>query len=76
MFKNGCWCSRRKYSLIILGGKKGLSSSEFDSFGDHRIAMAFAVASIMGDSRSIVKNVECVDTSYPGFINDFENIMC
>lgn len=62
-------------SLIILGGKKGLSSAEFDSFGDHRIAMAFAVASIMGDSRSIVKNVECVDTSYPGFINDFENIM-
>ena len=36
-------------------------------FGDHRIAMAFAVAGMFADGETIVQDVECVRESYPGF---------
>jgi 3-phosphoshikimate 1-carboxyvinyltransferase len=38
-----------------------------ESFGDHRIAMAFAIAGLFADGETIIKDVECVATSYPGF---------
>lgn len=44
-----------------------LISSQFDSFGDHRIAMAFGVAALNLPGGSTMKEAECVDISYPGF---------
>ncbi len=37
------------------------------SFGDHRIAMAFAIAGLFARGETVVEDVECVSTSYPGF---------
>lgn len=39
-----------------------------DSFGDHRVAMAFALAAVNGKVK--VKGIECVGKSYPRFLSD------
>lgn len=52
--------------MEITGGAK-LRGATLESFGDHRIAMAFAIAGLIADGETIIKNVECVATSYPGF---------
>jgi 3-phosphoshikimate 1-carboxyvinyltransferase len=39
-----------------------------DSFGDHRIAMSFAVASLRAANRMVIRDVANVATSFPGFV--------
>ena len=41
---------------------------EIDSFGDHRIAMSFAVASLRAAGSLVVRDVANVATSFPGFV--------
>ena len=45
-----------------------------DSCGDHRIAMAAAIASTACNSPVIIKGAECVAKSYPGFWEDFKKL--
>ncbi|BCU79062.1 3-phosphoshikimate 1-carboxyvinyltransferase [Luteolibacter sp. LG18] len=52
--------------MEIHGGKP-LIGTTLDSYGDHRIAMAFAIAGLFAAGETVVKNTECVNTSYPGF---------
>ncbi len=47
-------------------GGQGLRAAELHSQGDHRIAMAFAIAGLACGMQ--VREVECVNTSYPGFL--------
>jgi 3-phosphoshikimate 1-carboxyvinyltransferase len=51
--------------LEVVGGP--LSGAEIDSFGDHRIAMAFAIAGLFAAGETRVRHTACVQTSYPGF---------
>ncbi len=52
--------------MEIHGGKR-LKGTRLPSFGDHRIAMAFAVAGLFASGETIIEGAECVETSYPGF---------
>ena len=52
--------------LEIQGGAS-LRGARVASFGDHRIAMAFAIAGMFAEGETIVQDVECVRESYPGF---------
>lgn len=52
--------------ITIEGGRFG--SGRIDSHGDHRIAMAFTVASLRADGPIHVEDVENVATSFPGFV--------
>lgn len=52
--------------LAIQGGSR-LSGARLQSFGDHRIAMAFAVAGLFASGETVIEDAECVRTSYPGF---------
>jgi 3-phosphoshikimate 1-carboxyvinyltransferase len=38
-----------------------------DSFGDHRIAMAFAIAAGAATGPVVITDVDAVETSFPGF---------
>lgn len=38
-----------------------------ESFGDHRIAMAFAIAGLFATGETVIRDTACVNTSYPGF---------
>jgi 3-phosphoshikimate 1-carboxyvinyltransferase len=48
-------------------GRQNFRAAAFDSFGDHRIAMAFAVAALRGDGDSTIENAEAASVSFPEF---------
>ena len=58
---------REKEDGLVITGPTRLKGAEIDSFGDHRIAMAFSVAALVATGETTIKNVECVDISFPGF---------
>ncbi|MFM8807605.1 MAG: 3-phosphoshikimate 1-carboxyvinyltransferase, partial [Chthoniobacterales bacterium] len=60
--------------LVIEGGKP-LHGAQLESQGDHRIAMAFAVAGLFASGETVIHNTECVDTSYPGFARQLKDII-
>lgn len=59
---------------LIINGKESLFGGKTDSYGDHRIAMAAAVASTKCKNDVIITNAQAVNKSYPEFFNDFNSI--
>jgi 3-phosphoshikimate 1-carboxyvinyltransferase len=55
---------------IEIKGKEEFKSATFQSFGDHRIAMAFSIASLVAKDSCIIKGIECIKDSYPNFLSD------
>ena len=55
--------------LIIRGGQP--AGGVVDSFGDHRIAMAFSIAAAGASGSVKICGAECVDKSYPAFYQDY-----
>ena len=55
-----------KDGFYIKGGKQP-ASAQFDSFNDHRIAMAFSIAGVAGSGESSMINPEAASVSYPEF---------
>ena len=47
--------------------RSNLNGARVESFGDHRIAMAFAVAALLADGETEIVGAECADVSFPGF---------
>jgi 3-phosphoshikimate 1-carboxyvinyltransferase len=57
-------------------GPAPLHGARVPSFGDHRIAMAFAIAGLFADGETVIQDAECIRDSYPGFetvIEEFTN---
>jgi 3-phosphoshikimate 1-carboxyvinyltransferase len=56
--------------MRIKGREQGsaFTSGEIDSFGDHRIAMSFAIASLRAAGAIEIRDVANVATSFPGFV--------
>lgn len=52
--------------MTIYGGSR-LNGATLRSYGDHRIAMAFAIAGLFASGSTIIEDAECVRTSYPQF---------
>lgn len=52
---------------LEIHGRAPLRGAKVPSFGDHRIAMAFAIAGLFADGDTVVQDVECVRESYPTF---------
>jgi 3-phosphoshikimate 1-carboxyvinyltransferase len=52
---------------MIIPGRQKFHAAELDSFGDHRIAMAFAVAALSGDGESAIHGAEAASVSFPEF---------
>ena len=50
------------------GDGAAFSGGEVDSFGDHRIAMSFAMASLRAAKSIVIRDVANVATSFPGFV--------
>ena len=57
---------RITYRIVIVGGKP-LKAAKLQSHGDHRIAMAFAIAGLFAEGETVIEGCECINTSYPGF---------
>jgi len=60
--------------LKIPGGQQ-LHGAEIDSFGDHRIAMAFAVAGLRADGETTIKGADAAVISFPGFFEALNGLV-
>ena len=58
--------------LVVAGG--GLRGGVVSSGGDHRLAMAFAVAAAGADEPSEIDEIEAADVSFPGFVDAIRSI--
>jgi 3-phosphoshikimate 1-carboxyvinyltransferase len=63
----------RDDGLKIPGGQ-ALRGAELDSFGDHRIAMAFAVAALRAEGETLIRGSGCAAISYPAFFSTLEEV--
>lgn len=52
---------------MFIPGRQKFRAAEIDSFGDHRIAMAFAVAALAADSPTVINEAEAASISFPEF---------
>ncbi len=56
-------------------GKSNLKGAKIDSFGDHRIAMAFAIAGLFAEGETEITNAECAAVSFPEFFDVLAEIV-
>lgn len=68
--KMGIRCEEFEDGYSIEGGE--LKSATLDSFGDHRIAMSFAIAGLINGSK--INDSECIDVSFPNFLEILQKI--
>ena len=59
---------------MIVHGCKKLKGAHIESHGDHRIAMAFAIAGLFASGETIIRGTDCINTSYPGFAHHLDAI--
>jgi 3-phosphoshikimate 1-carboxyvinyltransferase len=59
--------------MRIPGGQR-LRGAEVDSFGDHRIAMAFAVAALRAEGETTILGADAAGVSYPTFFKELESV--
>jgi len=52
---------------MAIPGRQKFRAAEFDSHGDHRIAMALAVGALSGDGPSVIEGAEAASVSFPEF---------
>ncbi len=57
-----------------IAGRQRFRAAKLDSFGDHRIAMAFAVAALRADGPSVIQNAEAASVSFPEFYDLLDEI--
>jgi len=53
-------------------GPRVLEGARVESHGDHRIAMALAIAGLIADGKTEIEDAECVEISYPAFFDHLE----
>ena len=59
---------------LKIGGRQQLKGAEIASYGDHRIAMAFAVAGLIADGTTVIDDSACVQISFPSFFEIVESV--
>jgi 3-phosphoshikimate 1-carboxyvinyltransferase len=70
----GAQVEEREDGLKIPGGQS-LRGAELESFGDHRIAMAFSIAALRAQGETLIRGSECAAISYPAFFSTLEGLV-
>jgi 3-phosphoshikimate 1-carboxyvinyltransferase len=70
----GAQVEEREDGLKIPGGQ-ALHGAELESFGDHRIAMAFSIAALRAAGETLIRGSECAAISYPAFFSVLEELV-
>jgi len=52
---------------LVIEGTDRFTGAVCDSHGDHRLAMALAVAGVVAEGETVIRGAEASDVSYPGF---------
>jgi 3-phosphoshikimate 1-carboxyvinyltransferase len=69
----GAEVEERPDGLAVSGGRP-LRGADVLTEGDHRIAMAFAVAALAAEGETKIHDAECADISFPGFFETLESV--
>lgn len=71
----GATVEERPDGLKVEGRHKGkLRGAEIEPRGDHRIAMAFAVAALAAESDTVIRDAGCAAVSFPAFFQDLNRL--
>jgi 3-phosphoshikimate 1-carboxyvinyltransferase len=71
----GATVEERPDGLRVEGRQAGrLRGAEIEPHGDHRIAMAFAVAALAAEGNTVIRDADCAGVSYPAFFEDLERV--
>lgn len=73
LLRLGIDISEKEDGFVVRGGKP-LKGAEVDSCGDHRIAMALAVAGLVARGETAVNGAEVVAISFPGFMQSLRSL--
>ncbi len=71
----GATVEERPDGLKVEGRRAGkLRGAEIEPHGDHRIAMAFAVAGLAAEGATVICDADCAGVSYPTFFEDLKRL--
>jgi len=59
---------------LRIPGRQQLRGAELESFGDHRIAMAFAVAALRAEGETLIHGADAAGVSYPAFFEELQRV--
>lgn len=59
---------------MVIKGPSPLQGARIKTYGDHRIAMSFAIAGLNADGNTTFDDEGCVTVSYPSFFQDIEKL--
>jgi 3-phosphoshikimate 1-carboxyvinyltransferase len=59
---------------LRIPGSQPLRGAEIESYGDHRIAMAFAIAGLRAEGETLIRGAESAAISYPAFFQTLETL--
>ncbi len=72
----GAQVEERPDGLKVAGRSAGkLHGAEIDPRGDHRMAMAFAIAALAAEGESVIHDADCAGVSYPDFFTTLEGLL-
>jgi 3-phosphoshikimate 1-carboxyvinyltransferase len=60
---------------LKIPGRQTMRGAELDSFGDHRIAMAFSIAALRAQGDTLIRGSESAAISYPAFFPTLEELI-
>jgi 3-phosphoshikimate 1-carboxyvinyltransferase len=60
---------------LKIPGRQALRGAELESFGDHRIAMAFSIAALRAQGETLIRGSECAAISYPAFFSALDELI-
>ena len=73
--KMGATVEERPDGLRVEGRKAGkLHGAEIEPHGDHRIAMAFAIAGLAAEGKTVIRDADCAGVSFPTFYSELERL--
>ena len=70
----GCSVLPTEDGMVIKGGVP-LKGATIHTLLDHRIAMAFSIAALVAEGKTKILDSHCIDVSYPGFYDTFEQLL-
>ncbi len=60
---------------LKIPGEQTLHGADLESFGDHRIAMAFSIAALRAEGETLIHGSQCAAISYPQFFTMLESLV-
>ena len=60
---------------LIIEGREDLNPANIQSYGDHRVAMSMIIAGMTASGDTTVDDTDCVNTSFPRFMEMIEKLL-